>query len=252
MERVISAEFCQQGYTVTSFDTFLDCCPPTGSCLVGITCSTGYAVWTVLTSPAISKTTKLECAANAIVPVITGCLTSYLYQAQTSGSTSARSLMVGCGYIGLPGQVRSPRYFRTLTPGAEVNISTPTYPVGQLPDSRFVTFSDTTITLAEIPSRTGSTTGTATTGGLKTVLSSNGGPTPTDKVSPSQSTASGDGSPSTPNDNSSSEMSRSDKIAIGVGIGIGLPTVLIGLLAWFYPRQRWGEKLRRRNSTATT
>jgi len=34
-------------------------------------------------------------------------------------------------------------------------------------------------------------------------------------------------------------LSPSDKIAIGVGVGIGLPTVVIGLLAWLFPRNRW-------------
>jgi len=36
--------------------------------------------------------------------------------------------------------------------------------------------------------------------------------------------------------------SSSDQIALGVGLGIGLPTLIVGLLAWCYPPQRWNRK----------
>jgi hypothetical protein len=57
-------------------------------------------------------------------------------------------------------------------------------------------------------------------------------------------TATGAGSAATSNANaspsasstSSSGLSTSDRIAIGVGLGVGVPSIVIALLAWCYPR----------------
>jgi hypothetical protein len=35
-----------------------------------------------------------------------------------------------------------------------------------------------------------------------------------------------------------SGTSQSDKIALGVGIGVGIPTVVVALIAWWFPRDR--------------
>jgi hypothetical protein len=42
----------------------------------------------------------------------------------------------------------------------------------------------------------------------------------------------------TPSVIADSGLSPSNKIALGVGLGVGLPTVLISILAWWYPRRR--------------
>lgn len=55
----------------------------------------------------------------------------------------------------------------------------------------------------------------------------------------SSTTSSAGGKPSgDASDSDSSSLSRSDKIAIGVGLGVGLPSVVVGILAWWWPRQK--------------
>ena len=83
------------------------------------------------------------------------------------------------------------------------------------------------------PANTAATTGTSSSRSVSTgTTPSSSSPSPSPSGEPTSAPSSG-------------ELSRSDQIAIGIGLGVGLPTVLIGILAWFYPRQFF-----RRGSTA--
>ena len=82
------------------------------------------------------------------------------------------------------------------------------------------------------PANTAATTGTSSSRGVSTATTPSSSPSPSPSGEPTSAPSSG-------------ELSRSDQIAIGIGLGVGLPTALIGILAWFYPRQIF-----RRGSTA--
>ena len=95
---------------------------------------------------------------------------------------------------------------------------------------------------------TGSATGPATgpADASKTTTASTGKTTATTGKT-TATTQSGTGSATTStagtsSDNASSSNSsglgRSDKIAIGVGLGVGIPSIVIGFLAWFWPRKK--------------
>ena len=49
---------------------------------------------------------------------------------------------------------------------------------------------------------------------------------------------SGGGSSDSGDSTGSSGLDSSDKIAIGVGLGVGIPSIIIGLVAWLWPRRR--------------
>ncbi|KAK1765329.1 hypothetical protein QBC33DRAFT_176407 [Phialemonium atrogriseum] len=93
---------------------------------------------------------------------------------------------------------------------------------------------------------TGSATGPADAS--KTTAASTGKTTAsTGKTTATTQTGTGTGSTTTStagtsSDNASSSNSsglgRSDKIAIGVGLGVGIPSIVIGFLAWFWPRKK--------------
>jgi len=141
-------------------------------------------------------------------------------------------------------------YFQTLTPGAvgksPVNrrsscylvtsadrykiktavASTPSYAPGETLVDLLLT-----ITSAVRTSTAGTSTGPAARTGTTSKLPPTATTATPGSLSPDEDTASP----------SAEGLATSDKIAIGVGIGIGLPTILVGIMAWLYPRHRWGK-----------
>ncbi|KAM7186760.1 hypothetical protein V8F20_011271, partial [Naviculisporaceae sp. PSN 640] len=256
-----SASFCYQGETVTTIGTLVGCCPPPGvSCSFGITCSRDYEVNTILGSPDTSKTKKWNC--NGGLPGLYDCITTTLYQSEITSFpavTKPPLVRVGCGMY-IPGEPY-PSYYLTLTPGAEATISTPPYPPGQPASTTTfyippITSSETTpiseleqtvstpaapeTTTAGSNNRPGdSSNGDTSSPASSKSSSDNNDPSTTSKSGSISSGGPGEGRDGKPDSSeSSASLSRSDQIAIGIGIGLGFPTVLIGVLTWFYPRHR--------------